>query len=93
MLIRNNAVLWRELDGEAILLDPKEGCSYNLNVIGTLIWNMLDGKHTTHDIASAVCESYEVEFEQALHDVQQLLDDLRNNHLLNDVPAPSHTSV
>jgi hypothetical protein len=54
---------------------------------------MLDGKHTTHDIASAICESYEVEFEQALHDVQQLLDDLRNNHLLNDVPAPSHTSV
>jgi hypothetical protein len=52
MLLRNNAVLWRELDGEAILLDPKEGCPYNLNAIGTL-----------------------------------------NNHLLTDVPTPSHTTV
>lgn len=93
MLIRNNAVLWRELDGEAILLDPNEGCSYNLNVIGTLIWKMLDGKHTTSDIAAAICESYEVDFEQAFHDVQQLLDDLRANHLLSNVATPSHTTA
>lgn len=93
MLIRNNAVLWRELEGEAILLDPKAGCSYNLNIIGTLIWKLLDGKHTAHDIAAGICESYEVDFEQALHDVQQLLDDLRDNHLLSDVPTPSHTTV
>jgi hypothetical protein len=93
MLIRNDAVLWRELEGEAILLDPKEGCSYNLNVIGTLIWKMLDGKHTAHDMATAICESYEVDFEQALHDVQRLLDDLRANHLLSDVLTRSHTTV
>lgn len=93
MLIRNDAVLWRELEGEAILLDPKEGCSYNLNVIGTLIWKMLDGKNTAHDMAAAICEAYEVDFEQALHDVQLLLDDLHANHLLSDVPAPSHTTV
>ena len=41
MLKRNGNVLWRELDGEAVLLDPAEGCSYNLNHVGTLIWNCL----------------------------------------------------
>ena len=30
MLQRNEAVLWRELDGEAVLLYPAEGCTYNL---------------------------------------------------------------
>ncbi|HJT59480.1 MAG TPA: PqqD family protein [Ktedonobacteraceae bacterium] len=93
MLFRNDKILWRELDGEAILLDPREGCSYNLNVIGTLIWKMLDGTHTVSDIATAICESYEVDFEQASHDVQQLLDDLHANHLLSDVTTPSHTTV
>ncbi len=93
MLFRNDKVLWRELDGEAILLDPREGCSYSLNVIGTLIWKLLDGKHTDSDIAAAICESYEVDFEQAFHDVQMLLDDLRANQLLSDVATPSHTTV
>jgi hypothetical protein len=82
MLQRNNAVLWRELDGEAILLDPKEGCSYNLNAIGTLIWKMLDGAHSTNEIITAICASYEVEYEQASQDVEQLLDDMRNNNLV-----------
>lgn len=82
MLERNQAVLWRELDGEAILLDPKEGCSYNLNNVGTLVWKMLDGRHTTGDIVTAICTFYEVEYEQANQDVEQLLDDMRKNNLV-----------
>jgi hypothetical protein len=82
MLLRNQAVLWRELDGEAILLDPKEGCSYNLNAVGTLIWRMLDGTHSTHEIVTAICTFYEVEYEQANQDVEQLLDDMRKNNLV-----------
>ncbi len=92
MLLRNTTVLWRELDGEAILLDPKEGCSYNLNNVGTLIWKMLDGEHTTADIAKAVCELYEVEYERALHDIEQLLIELRCNNLLIEIISPSRTT-
>ena len=82
MLLRSTSVLWRELDGEAILLDPKEGCSYNLNPAGTLIWKLLDGQHSTSDIVKALCEAYEVEQEQASQDLEQLLDDLRKNKLI-----------
>lgn len=93
MLLRNITVLWRELDGEAILLNPKEGCSYNLNNVGTLIWKMLDGEHTPGDIARTVCELYEVEYSKALQDVERLLDELRDNNLLSDGVSPSRTSV
>jgi hypothetical protein len=82
MLKRNDAILWRELDGEAVLLDSRAGCSYNLNQVGTMIWKMLDGTHEVADIVAAICASYEVEAEQALHDVQQLLDELDSNNLL-----------
>lgn len=89
MLQRNQAVLWRELDGEAILLDPKEGCSYNLNAVGTLVWKMLDGTHTTQDIVTAICTSYEVGHEQANQDVEYLLDDLcRNNLVVSSTSSP-----
>lgn len=83
-------ILWRELDGEAVLLDPNAGCSYNLNAVGTVIWKMLDGTHTSGEIASAICESYEVEYEQALQDVEHLLADMRTNNLVSEVASPTH---
>lgn len=88
MLVRNPSVLWRELDGEAILLNPKEGCSYNLNPVGTLIWKLLDGQHTTENIITAICEAFEVEPEQASQDTQVLLDDMLTNKLIDSSPLP-----
>jgi methyltransferase-like protein len=87
MLQRNSSILWRELDGEAVLLSPSAGSSYNLNPVGTFIWKLLDGTHTPADIATAICEVYEVEFEQALQDVQAILADMRTNNLLNEAPT------
>lgn len=89
MLVRNPSVLWRELDGEAILLDPQAGCSYNLNPVGTLIWKLLDGQHSEEDIVTAICEAYEVTAQQAGQDVQHLLDDLCSNRLAaHSFPSP-----
>ena len=91
MLQRNAAVLWRELDGEAVLLNPTAGCSYNLNQVGTFIWKLLDGKHTPQDIAQAICAAYdEVVYEQALQDVEGIVEDLRSNDLLIESVSPSH---
>lgn len=84
MLQRNTTVLWRELDGEAVLLDPKVGCSYNLNHIGTFIWKMLDGNHSAEQIATSICESYEVEYEQALQDVEGIIAELVQHKLLEE---------
>jgi methyltransferase-like protein len=88
MLQKNPSILWRELDGEAVLLSPSAGSSYNLNQVGTFIWKMLDGKHTSENIAAAICQVYEVEHEQALQDVENILVEMRNNNLLNESPTP-----
>ncbi len=88
MLVRSSSVLWRELDGEAILLDPRAGCSYNLNPVGTLIWKLLDGQHDAEAIVTAICEAYEVEPEQAERDMQHLLNELLTNKLVG-ISAPS----
>ena len=92
MLQRNATILWRELDGEVVLLSPAAGSSYNINQVGTFIWKLLDGKHSSAAIATAICQIYEVEYEQALHDVEGIITELRSNNLVNDAPAP-HTVV
>ncbi len=88
MVQRNAAILWRELDGEAVLLSPAAGSSYNLNPVGTFIWNLLDGKHSSADIATAICQIYEVEYEQAFQDVEGIIAELLSNNLVNEVPTP-----
>ena len=82
MLKRNGNVLWRELDGEAVLLDPAEGCSYNLNRVGTCVWKLLDGNHTITDITTLICTEFDVEHDQALQDIELLLNDLGSHKLL-----------
>ncbi len=88
MVQRNAAILWRELDGEAVLLSPAAGSSYNLNPVGTFIWKLLDGKHYYADIATAICQIYEVEYERALQDVEDIIVELRSNNLVNEVSTP-----
>ncbi|HLI07100.1 MAG TPA: PqqD family protein [Ktedonobacteraceae bacterium] len=93
MLKRNDTVLWRELDGEAVLLDSRAGCSYNLNQVGTLIWKLLDGTHSVAEIVAAICASYEVEAEQAAQDVEQLLEELEKHNLLVKASSAIHPSA
>ena len=82
MLKRNATILWRELGGEAVLLDPTIGCSYTLNAVGTLIWKSLDGQQTPESIAQLICNSYDVDYEQAVQDVEAIIGDLQHNNLL-----------
>ncbi|HZO75489.1 MAG TPA: PqqD family protein [Ktedonobacteraceae bacterium] len=84
MLQRNKSVLWRELAGEAVLLDPEAGCSYNLNKTGTLIWKLLDGQHSVQDITATLSSTYAAAYEQVAKDVEQVLADMRENNLLSD---------
>jgi hypothetical protein len=86
-------MLWRELDGEAVILDSAAGCSYNLNAVGTVIWKLLDGMHTLDDIAAAICQKYEVEHEQALRDVEHIIEDLRHHNLLVESVSPFHKNA
>lgn len=90
MLQRNSSILWRELAGEAVLLNPAEGCSYNLNAVGTVIWKLLDGNHSPEAIAQVVYEQYEVEPEQALEDVRHLLAEFQANKLVHEASVASH---
>lgn len=87
MLQRNKSVLWRELAGEAVLLDPVAGCSYNLNRTGTLIWKLLDGQHSMQDIVATLSDAHQTEYERVAKDVAHMLEEMRQNNLLSDTPS------
>ncbi len=68
-----NDVVVEALDGELVFGDPRNGMAYHLNETAYAVWRLCDGRTTTREIAKALTTDYDVEFDQALDDTEQLV--------------------
>ena len=73
-----STTLFRELDGETVLVDIDSGTYFGLDEVGTFIWNQIDEGVSIEDIPSRMTEVFEVEEDVARTDldafIQQLLE-------------------
>jgi len=76
VFLRNEGYVWREIDGEAILMSPYGDQIHALNDVGTFIWKLMNGYNSIGDITDQLCEEYEVIKEQALSDLLRFLERL-----------------
>ena len=76
-----------ELDGEGLLYDEGTGQTHRLNQTALAVWRLCDGQRTTREIAEALTDIYEVEFDRALDHVEQILVRLAEAGLLNTAEA------
>lgn len=51
---RKSKVLWREVDGQGVLVDLRTGTYYSLNQMGLKIWSLLNGKNSVEKIRRAI---------------------------------------
>jgi Coenzyme PQQ synthesis protein D (PqqD) len=72
------SVLFRDLDGEAVLLETETGRYYGLNEVGTRMWSLLQ----LHGEIEAVCRVLLTEYDAP---EAQLRDDLL--HFVDDLAA------
>ncbi len=89
----------RRIAGETILV-PLAGniadldSIFVLDEVGSAIWDLLDGQHSTGQIAEALCKIYEVEREEATSDVCRFLDAMRDANLVRiSLPDAPHSNV
>ena len=79
-------VIFRELAGEAVILDLKSGLYYGLDEIGTRFWTLLmDGGDVGTAVAALLAE-YDVDEERLRADVDRLLSDLVSKKLVTTSP-------
>jgi hypothetical protein len=71
--VRRDDVLVEELDGEVVFSDPRDGRAYHLNPTAYAVWKRCDGRTTTRQIAEALVAEYDVDYDRALDDVEQLV--------------------
>ena len=75
-------VLYRELDGELVLLDLRHGVYYGLDAVGTEVWKLFGEARRLQDIAALMAVEYEVDEGQVAADVQALVTALREHGLV-----------
>jgi Coenzyme PQQ synthesis protein D (PqqD) len=75
-------VLWRELDGQVVLLDVAGEHYYMLDEVGTRIWRLLDEHHDVEAVVAGLLDEFEVDEATVRADVAELLGRLRESGLI-----------
>lgn len=85
----NPAVVFADLDGEAVLLNTETGFYFGLDGAGALIWAMLVDGASEEAIVERLLARFAVEPERARADLAAFLDQLLAKRLLvrRDDPA------
>ena len=78
---RNSSIAWRIIEDEALVINPKDGLIYPLNIVGTRIWELLDGKHLCGDIITLINEEFEGDKMRLGEDIFEFIGDLLDKDL------------
>ena len=82
-----------ELDGEAVLYDPRNGAVHRFNATTFYVWNACDGSHTPQDVAITIADRYAVEAEDALKIVGGVVAQLSERGLLQNDHMFAHGGI
>ena len=91
LLPNEEEVAAKVMDGEAILINFDNGTYYSMDLTGGFLWELIEGKHTLEEMATAIAARYDVSPEQALADVERLGAELVEENLVklsNDATPP-----
>lgn len=82
--------LYSEIDSEAVILDLESGTYYSLNETGNQIWQWLQKPKTFSELSKLILDEYDVPPEEALRDLQNLLQEMVNTGLIEIVNAEAN---
>jgi hypothetical protein len=83
-------VLFRDLEGEAVILSTESGKYYGLDEVGTRMWNLLSQHGQVEPVYQALLAEYDVPEDRLQQDLLDLVDKLAAEGLLQvDGPQDS----
>jgi hypothetical protein len=85
--IKKRDLVTRPILGETIIVPVRTKVGdldaiYTLSEMGTVVWDLLDGKSSVGQVIEAVCRKYEVAPERAAKDVADFLESLEKAGLI-----------
>jgi hypothetical protein len=83
MIELSSEVLFRELQGEAVLLDLKSQRYFGLDETGTRIWQLIQEHGEVREVVRRMLEEFDVEREVLEGDVERFLEELAQARLVS----------
>jgi hypothetical protein len=81
-VIASKDQVWRELDGEAIVLNLETGVYYGLDPVGARIWSLLQEPIRVEQICQKLLDEYDVERTACQEDLLALLKGMADSGLI-----------
>ena len=75
-------IMYREIDGEGVLLNLKTGYYFGLNEVGTQMWAHLTRFESLEKALDSLMKEYEVSRDRIEQDLLDFIEDLKTNGLL-----------
>lgn len=82
---RDDDIAWRVIDGEALVVSPRDSLVYPLNGVATRIWELFDGKKTVSDITSIICDEFDADEMTIRNDIIDFIKDLSKAELIKEL--------
>lgn len=79
---RSQRAAYRVIDNEAMVVTPGSNKLYVFNLVGSRIWEMANGEIGIREMAKAICEEFNVTYEQALKDAIEFAEEISRKGLL-----------
>ncbi len=76
----------QEVEGEIFAITPDDGVLHNFNEVGSLIWNLIDGRRPLAEIEESIAKEYEIDGESVRRDLSQFVKTLIKRGLIEFVP-------
>jgi hypothetical protein len=71
-----------EIDGEALVYDPRTEGIHHLNPMASIVYQLTDGKATVSETACGIAEAFGARVEDVERDVKSAVREFRNLQLL-----------
>lgn len=75
-------VIFRDLDGEAIILNLASGIYFGLDEVGTRVWMLLTESSSLRRVIDVMTGEYDVESSELERDVRELISRLSDKGLV-----------
>jgi hypothetical protein len=77
-----DGIVYRDLQGEAVLLNLNTGTYFGLDPVGTRIWNLLQEQRSLQQILDCLLQEYDVTEAQCREDLLNLIGQMQEKGLV-----------
>ena len=76
VLVRHQDVLEAEVDGQRVLMSPKDYAYFGLVDTGALVWDRIDGQKSIDELVAALAAEFDTDAVQVRSDVDEFVSAL-----------------